>query len=338
MFLNFAADMANLQMRDHAIQKHWNDLADFKKAPKPETVKLIKNPMERFSEPWIVDIIDNDIKKHELLNPDIAEKAREFLKKIKCIKCWDTGYFLKPKDGWLYGFYYDEYTCGKCTYLCLEIWVNRFYNHTEAFTSTGRQIPCNTNDERVRYSHALSLAKNYEREFAKEIKLKEVEREKERKKRDEEEKFSGHDFQNLKVEKKSVDVKVDFGELFSQITSIVSMCAGNVAALPLFLKKVDLSLKSCWSKSSNNQNSSEFLKNDDGETVYIRLDYEMRTESNNANVGLFKFGFSSKKEYLNVTVLVLKPVNEAAEEKCRKIMREDFHRILAKLENDKKTK
>jgi len=288
---------------------------------------------------WVLNLIEKDLVRYESTKPDIVRNAREFLKKIKCIFCLDTKFYLKPVDGWFYGIYYDEYTCHKCSESKTSIKVNRFYNYTDAFISTGRQIPCNTDDLRSHYSHALSLSKNYELEYADEIKLKENEKEKEiENEKLRTQKFSGHKFEKFMVEKKSVDLKVDFSGLYNDITNIITACAGNIAALPLFFKGVDVSLKLCWSKTSNNQNSSDFLKNDNGETIYIRLDYEMRTESKNVKVGILRFNGETKTEYLYVSVLVLKPVNEAAEEECRKIMREDFQRILEKLDSDKKPK
>jgi len=177
-------------------------------------------------------------------------------------------------------------------------------------------------------------------------KEKELKEEEERIKKDREQltedkkpRFECQRFEELNVEKLSIDITIDITGLVEKISSIITLSAGNILALPNFLKSIDGSLNLCWLNSSEKNHCSERFKNDKNQNVYIRFDFTKVTSEKKASFKFLNIGGSKAKEYMYVSYLLLKPINDAAIRVCDDMMSEDFeilHTKLRSMEKDKK--
>jgi len=108
-------------------------------------------------------IMEEDIKKWDAVSPEVAKKARACMKHFKCLGCLDTNRVLHTTDGYWYGIYYDEYTCGACT--SGHDYIKRHSELKDAVGTNKRQIPCNDSNPKSIYSHTGNLASIYAIEF-----------------------------------------------------------------------------------------------------------------------------------------------------------------------------
>jgi hypothetical protein len=150
--------------------------------------------------------------------------------------------------------------------------------------------------------------------------------------------FGCQEFQEVKVKQKSVDIEVDISGLVNDISTIIALSAGNIAALPNFLKGIKTSLKLCWLSGSTKNRTFNKLKNEKDETIYVRLDYVKVTDETKAVLSFLRAGGSTKTEYMYVSYLVLKPLNDAATRACETMMSEDFEVLRTNLRSAEKDK
>jgi hypothetical protein len=294
-------------------------------------------------------------------NIDTIDKAKKCLKHIKCIGCADTSRFVRITDGFLFGVYYDEFTCGLCNNGRNDF-IRRHNNLNDAVDNiTGRQIPCHEDNKSLKkyntYSHVLSLAKIYvdkyeladkalveverkereinvklielkEREYR--IKLEEARIKNELNALNSEKipKWFAQKFDKVEREIHIINVKVDIQKLVEDIMKCVAIAAGNIASIPSLVSGLDASLNLCWSNSKTHSYYSDIVEDEKGQKIYVRFDFKKIDESHKADVKIFRFFWEDKKEYLCVSYLVLKPSNASAETKCIEMMNSDFQNIL----------
>lgn len=293
----------------------------------------------------MITIMEEDFKKYEHMAPDAAKKARLCMKHFKCLACLDTTRILYTTDGYFVGIYYDEYTCSSCNNGRRD-YIRRHNNLNDAIGYKNRQIPCNDFDRRSTYSHMGNLSKIYQIEFeaadkakeeadAKLIELQEREyklkleeariiAEREALNADKIPLWADQRYDELERQKTSVDIKVDIQNLVSDVMKIITISTGNVAGLPNLLSGLDASLNLCWSNEKSKNYYSNIVKDDKDQNVYIRFDYRKVVNEKSAGWGLIRAKASSKKEYLFLSYLVLKPLNQAANLKCIEMMSKDF--------------
>ena len=313
---------------------------------------------------FMLQLMENDFKKYESFAPDAVRKARACMKHIKCLGCLDTNSVLHTTNGYIHGIYYDEYTCNGCTngghnYL-------RRHNYlTDAVGYKNRQIPCNDLDKRNTYSHTGNLAKIYQIEFEAVDKAKEAadkaeqaanekllelqDREYKLKLEEariiaEREALNGEKipqwaeqrYDELERTKTSVDISVDIQKLVSDVMQIIAISTGNIAGLPTLLSGLDASLKLCWSTQKGKNYYSNIVKDDNSQNVYVRFDYRKVVNEKSAVWDLIRAKGSGKKEFLFLSYLVLKPLNQAANLECIEMMSKDFDTLRTNCMNYKK--
>lgn len=147
--------------------------------------------------------------------------------------------------------------------------------------------------------------------------------------------FECQRFEEYTCEKLSVDIKLDISGLVNNISSIIALSAGNIAALPNFLKGIDASLNLCWSNGSDKNRYFERFTNDNNQIVYIRFDYTKVTSEKKSAFNFLNISGSKAKEYIYVSYLLLKPLNNAATRVCDDMMSEDFEILHAKLQRNR---
>lgn len=308
---------------------------------------------------FAMDIINKNIQKdaEQFKNgfEKVIEKAQKCMKYIKCLCCFDTSRVILISDGFLYGVYYDEYTCSLCNNGKTD-YIRRHHNLKDAVDKkTGRQIPCHEQKNNS-FSPILNLSKIYEDKYeAVDDAMKEVER-KEREldqklieikdreykvkleearirnernalNADKIPKWSSQKFDVIEREIKSVNVKVDIKNLVEDVMKCVAIATGNLLAIPSLVSGLDASLNLCWSNSRNTSYYSDIIEDEKGQQIYVRFDYKKVNEDSKADVKVFRFFWEDKKEYLCVNYLVLKPMNASAECKCVEMMNSDFNDI-----------
>lgn len=314
-------------------------------------------------------IIEADIAKYEKNFPDDARKARACIPHVKCITCLDTSRVVIVVNGYLYGVYYDEYTCPICNGGKKDF-IKRHYNLTDAIGYNHRQIPSFSPTSESGYSHTMNLSKIYSIEFAnadlaeqkakseRERLLREMNKMKEQVRQKEHELLQrqvkldnserrireeraeldvnkipqmGHtQFKEYDFKRTSIDINVDIASLVKDISFCISVSAGNIASLPILLKGLDASLQLCWSNTKNRNFQTEIVENDVGQTVYIRFDYYKVVDEKKVRFGFLRGRGNGKKEYMYVSYLVLTPLNDAAKKKCMEIINSDFETIREK--------
>lgn len=313
---------------------------------------------------FVIDCILNIMRKEseEIMkwgvDKDVINNAQKCMKHIKCLGCVDTSRVILISDGYLFGVYYDEYTCGICNNNRTDF-IRRHNNLNDAIDKiTGRQIPCHQpNNKYNTYSHVLSLAKIYvdkyeladkaleevkrkeheineklielkAREYK--VKLDEARIKSERNALNSEKipKWATQKFDEVEREIKTVNVKVDIQKLVEDVMKCVAIAAGNIASIPSLVSGLDASLNLCWSNSKTHSYYSDIVEDDNHQQIYVRFDFKKIDESHKADVKIFRFFWEDKKEYLCVSYLVLKPSNASAESKCIEMMNSDFQNIL----------
>lgn len=116
----------------------------------------------------VKSLMEEDFKFYESMFPESVKKARKCLKYIHCINCIDTKRIVRREDGYLFGYYYNEYSCPFCTGYC-----HKIGNHSDpahAVSDKGRRIPASKESG---YSYTIQLARIYEIEYEALDKLKE---------------------------------------------------------------------------------------------------------------------------------------------------------------------
>lgn len=313
--------------------------------------------LKKFVFGMVMENIQKDAEQFKTFG-DVVEKAQKCIRHIKCLCCFDTSRVVMISDGYLYGAYYDEYTCAVCNNGKTD-YIRRHNNLNDAVDKmTGRQIPCHERKAKYNsFSPILNLAKIYvdkyeavddamkearkkERELDEKlmdlkdreykIKIEEARIRNERAALNAEKipRWTSQKFDVIERQIQSVNVKVDIQKLVEDVMKCVAIAAGNVAAIPSLVSGLDASLNLCWNNSRNTSYYSDIVEDEKGQKIYVRFDYKKVDEENKADVKVFRFFWEEKKEYLHVSYLVLKPSNAAAECKCVEMMNSDFDTIV----------
>lgn len=111
--------------------------------------------------------MEEDFKFYESIFPESVKKAKKCLKYINCINCIDTKRIVRRVDGYIFGHYYDEYSCLFCTGSCH--YIVRHHDAAHAISDKGRRIPATKESG---YSYTVQLARIYEIEYEALDKLK----------------------------------------------------------------------------------------------------------------------------------------------------------------------
>jgi len=299
----------------------------------------------------IKTLIDYEIEKNYLGNADIITNVNKCINHITCLGCLDTRKILFESESW-FGGTYEEFSCPACTGS-----RNRLDSHHQIFHCqvNGRQVPFNGYGEKIGYSRVRQLYEIYKRDYQQsdllleeqERKIKAVELEAEnmrienerlsRQLAEEAEKNTPHwDFMDDKVFKqeiKSTDVEVNISQLVEDISKIIAVSAGNLAALPSFLTGIKLTFSNYWKSENSKNNSVHKLKDDAGETVYIKFEYNKIIEETKVAVGLFRANATVKKQFLWVSYFMAKPTKDskAAEKICEDLMNTTIQNVIDNL-------
>ena len=283
--------------------------------------------------------------------PHIIEMVKKCVNHIKCLCCLDTRRLLFESESW-FGGTYEEFSCPACTGS-----RDRKDSHHQIYHCkvNGRQVPYNGGDRKIGYSRVQQLCEIYKKDYQqtdllieeKERKLKEAELAAEamrvenerliRQAQDAEEENKPHwefmDDKELRKEINSAEVEVNISQLVEDVSRFMATAAGNLAALPLFLKDLKLTLKYYWGNENSKNNSVSKIKDDLGDTVYIKFEYKKITEETKVSSGFFRTNVASKKEFLWVSYFIAKPTkgNKAAEKICEDLMNTTIQTVINKL-------
>lgn len=296
----------------------------------------------------IKTLIDYEIEKNYLGHDDIINDVNKCVKHLTCLGCLDTRKILFESESW-FGGTYEEFSCPACTGS-----RNRLDSHYQIFHCqvNGRQVPFNGYGEKIGYSRVREICEIYRREYqesdlvieeqerkimAVELEAENMRIENERLSRqlaEEEENNTPHwDFMDDKVFKQeinSTDVEVNISELIEDISKIIAVSAGNLAALPSFLTGVKLTFSNYWKSENSKNNSLHKLKDNAGETVYIKFEYNKIIEEKRVAVGIFRAKAIVKKQFLCVSCFIAKPTkhNKPAEKICEHLMNTAIQTVI----------
>jgi hypothetical protein len=296
-------------------------------------------------------IIDDEIEKYYLGHDNIINDVNKCIKHLTCLGCLDTRKILFDSESW-FGGTYEEFSCPACTGS-----RDRKDSHHQIYHCqvNGRQAPYNGGDKRVGYSRVRQLCEIYRREYQQsDLLLEEQERktraaeleaenmriEIERLSRhaaEESEKNTPHwdfmDDKTFKQEMHSTDIEINISDLIKDISQLIAASAGNIAALPSFLSGVKLTFNNYWKSENSKNNSVHKLKDDAGETVYIKFEYDKKIEESTVFVGVLRSKSIIKKNFLMVSCFIAKPTKDskAAEKICEDLMNTTIQSVINKL-------
>jgi hypothetical protein len=196
----------------------------------------------------------------------------------------------------------------------------------------GRQVPYNGGNKTVGYSRINELYTIYKKEYEKidilqeqNDKLTAIENEKKKPL------WDFMDSKELQKEITNIDINVDISKLVQDVNNMLLISAGNLISLPILLKGLNLSLQYYWSNESSKNNSFYKTKDENGETVYIKFEYNKTVTEKKGGIGIFRMNGKSKKEYLSVIYFIAKPKNDAAESICSDLMNITIQNIVDKI-------
>jgi hypothetical protein len=289
--------------------------------------------LQDFTNNLFKTIIESELESEYTGRTEIIEAVKKCMKHINCLGCMDTGNFLLDSESY-FGGTYEEFTCPACTKSHTK---NRLDSHHQIYHAlvNGRQVPYNGNNKTVGYSRVMQLYDIYKKNYEK-IDILEEEKEKYKKEAQllaEKNKplWDFIDSKELQKEITNVDVNVDISKLIDDVNNMLLISAGNLVSLPVLLKGLNLSLQYYWSNESSKNNSFYKTKDENGETVYIKFEYNKTVTEKNGGIGLFRMNGKSKKEYLSVIYFIAKPKNDAAEAICSDLMNRTIQNIVDKI-------
>jgi len=264
---------------------------------------------------------------------EIIEAVKKCIKHIKCLACMDTGKILLESESF-FGGTYEEFTCPACSKSQTKIRLDSHHQIYHAVVN-GRQVPYNGGDKTVGYSRINELYTIYKKEYEK-IDILEEEKEKYKKEAEllaEKNKplWDFMDSKELQKEITNVDVNVDISKLIDDVNNMLLISAGNLVSLPILLKGLNLSLQYYWSNESSKNNSFYKTKDENGETVYIKFEYNKTVTEKKGGIGLFRMNGKTKQEYLSVIYFIAKPKNDAAESICSDLMNITIQNVVDKI-------
>jgi hypothetical protein len=230
-----------------------------------------------------------------------------------------------------FGGTYEEFTCPACSKSQTKIRLDSHHQICHAVVN-GRQVPYNGGNKTVGYSRIIELYNIYKKEYEKidilqeqNDKLTAIENEKKKPL------WDFMDSKELQKEITNIDINVDISKLVEDVNNMLIITAGNLLSLPAFLKGLNLSLQYYWSNESSKNNSFYKTKDENGETVYIKFEYNKTVTEKKGGIGLFRMNGKSKKEYLSVIYFVAKPKNDAAEKICTDLMNVTIQNVVDKI-------
>jgi len=278
--------------------------------------------------------------------PDVVRCVNKCIKHIECLACLDTKKILFESESW-FGGRFEEFSCPVCTGSKDRKNSHHQIDHCQ---KNGRQVPYNGGDQNVGYSRVCELVNIYKREYeqhdflVEETERKravhelEVERkrlEMQRMKAEDEERNNPSwefvDCQELCSEIGAVDVSVDISKLVGDVTQLMAITAGHLVALPPFLTALHISLKSYWTNEQIKNSSFHKTTDQNGETVYIKFEYNKIKEEKKGLFGVLRLNAHSSKERLRVMYFIAKPANAAAVRICTDLMNITIQSIVEKL-------
>jgi hypothetical protein len=277
---------------------------------------------------------------------DVITCVNKCIKHIQCLSCLDTKKLLFESESW-FGGRYEEFSCPVCT--CSR---DRKDSHHQIYhcKGNGRQVPYNGGDRNVGYSRVGELVHIYKREYEQhDFLVEESERKKaaheldvetkrlelERIKSEDEERNKPSwmfvDSQEVCSEIGAVDASIDISKLVGDVTQLMAITAGNLVVLPPFLTALHISLKSYWANEKIKNSIFHKTMDRDGETVYIKFEYNKIKEAKKGLFGVLRFNANSSKERLRVMYFIAKPANASAERICTDLMNITIQSIVEKL-------
>ncbi len=261
---------------------------------------------------------------------EIIESVKKCMKHINCLGCMDTGKFLLESESF-FGGTYEEFTCPACSKSQTKIRLDSHHQICHAVVN-GRQVPYNGGNKTVGYSRINELYTIYKKEYEKidilqeqNDKLTAIENEKKKPL------WDFMDSKELQKEITNIDINVDISKLVQDVNNMLLISAGNLISLPILLKGLNLSLQYYWSNESSKNNSFYKTKDENGETVYIKFEYNKTVTEKKGGIGIFRMNGKSKKEYLSVIYFIAKPKNDAAESICSDLMNITIQNIVDKI-------
>ena len=266
---------------------------------------------------------------------EIIEAVKKCMKHINCLGCMDTGHFLLESESF-FGGTYEEFTCPACS---KDQSKKRLDSHHQIYHAVvnGRQVPYNGGNKTAGYSRIIELYNIYKKDYEK-IDILEEEKEKYKKEAEllaEKNKplWDFMDSKELQKEITNIDINVDISKLVNDVNNMLLISAGNLVSLPILWKGLNLSLQYYWSNECSKNNSFYKTNDENGETVYIKFEYNKTVTEKNGGIGLFRMNGKSKKEYLSVIYFIAKPKNDAAESICSDLMNRTIQTVVDKIKN-----
>jgi len=275
--------------------------------------------------------IDYEVEHEYTGRSEIIESVKKCMKHINCLGCMDTGKILLESESY-FGGTYEEFTCPACSKSQTKIRLDSHHQICHAVVN-GRQVPYNGGNKTVGYSRIIELYNIYKKDYEKidilqeeNDKLTAIENEKKKPL------WDFMDSKELQKEITNIDINVDISKLVNDVNNMLLISAGNLVSLPILLKGLNLSLQYYWSNESSKNNSFYKTNDENGETVYIKFEYNKTVTEKNGGIGLFRMNGKSKKEYLSVIYFIAKPKNDAAEEICTDLMNRTIQCIVDKIQ------
>ena len=266
---------------------------------------------------------------------EIIEAVKKCMKHIKCLGCMDTGHILLESESF-FGGTYEEFTCPACSKSHTKTRLDSHHQIYHAVVN-GRQVPYNGGNNSAGYSRVIELYNIYKRDYEK-IDILEEEKEKYKKEAEllaeiNKPLWDFMDSKELQKEITNIDINVDISKLVDDVNNMLIITAGNLVSLPTFLKGLNLSLQYYWANETSTNSSFYKTKDEDGETVYIKFEYNKTVTEKNGGFGLFRMNGKSKKEYLSVIYFIAKPKNDAAEAICSDLMNRTIQTVVDKIKH-----
>jgi hypothetical protein len=248
---------------------------------------------------------------------DIIDAVRKCIPHIKCLGCLDTRKVLFTSEAFFFGGTYEEFTCPACTGARTRLDSHHQISHARV---NGRQVPYNGGDRNAGYSRVLQMHTIYKQDYE-QGDLAEQNKPT----------WEFMDSKELAREMGSGDAKVDIKGLVGDITQLLMITGGNIAALPGFLGALDVSLKYYWSNETAINSSFHKAQDEKGEDVYIKFEYKKIAKESGGAFGFMRMNGSTKKEKLSVLYFIAKPLNDSAKKICSDLMNHTIQSMVNKL-------
>ena len=263
---------------------------------------------------------------------EIIESVKKCMKHINCLGCMDTGKILLESESF-FGGTYEEFTCPACSKSQTKIRLDSHHQICHALVN-GRQVPYNGGNKTVGYSRIIELYNIYKKDYEKidilqeqNDKLTAIENEKKKPL------WDFMDSKELQKEITNIDINVDISKLVEDVNNMLLISAGNLLSLPSLLKGLNLNLQYYWANESSTNSSFYKTKDETGETIYIKFEYNKTVTEKKGGIGLFRMNGKSKKEYLSVIYFIAKPKNDAAESICSDLMNITIQNVVDKIKH-----